>query len=222
VYGAADLDAAAGATVIVIADRHGGAGEWNGDAGLRMIDRVSAMSRTAPLVLAGPGQRDLMHRAFEQLHVPAARLIGSAPDALASAARALVAAATNRSPQDVNVPLVGAPPHWVLVWSTARVGGSEAVSALSGYELARIEAQIRASWPPGAYTLGSAAARVVRAILTGALREATIFTPVERPSDIRRAVVAVPALVDASGVGTILYPVLSAREQVLLGNALPW
>jgi hypothetical protein len=47
-----------------------------------------------------------------------------------------------------------------------------------------------------------------------------VFTPVEHALDIRRAIVAVPVSLDASGVRAVQWPALSARERVVLDGAL--
>ena len=59
VTGHASLDAAAGASVVAIADRFGGA-EWEGDAGLAMLARLLPMIGDAPLLFTGANQLWLM------------------------------------------------------------------------------------------------------------------------------------------------------------------
>ncbi len=220
VTGAPDLDAVVGADVVVIADRHGAAGEWTGAEATALLQRLLPLSGRSPLVAAGPRYSDLLRIAHRELGVDPKRLIGSAAEAIAAAARALTGAASGASPVDVSVPVLGAPERWVFGWTDARIALGPASAQLAPVALARIEAHVAASWPPGPYALGSAAASVIRTIVHGRLRQLTVFTPVEHALDIRRAIVAVPASLDAGGVRAVQWPALSARERVLLDGAL--
>jgi hypothetical protein len=116
--------------------------------------------------------------------------------------------------------VLGVPGRWAFGWSDARIGLAPISARLTPTVLARIESHVAASWPPGPYALGSAAASVVRTIAQGRLRQVTVFTPVEHALDIRRAVVAVPVSLDSSGVRAVHWPALSVRERVLLDGAL--
>ena len=121
---------------------------------------------------------------------------------------------------DVSVPVLGVPGRWVFGWTDARIGAAPVSARLTPVTLARIESQVAASWPPGPYALGSAAASVVQTVVHGWLRQPTVFTPVEHALDIRRAIVAVPVSLDSNGVKAVQWPALSARERVLLDGAL--
>src|SRR5688572_22330765 len=57
------LDAAAGATAIVIADSADGNVEHAGERGLMLVRRLAAIDATAAVIFAGGGQRELMARA---------------------------------------------------------------------------------------------------------------------------------------------------------------
>jgi len=220
VIGAPDLDAVVGTDVVVIADRHGAAGEWTGTDAAELLRRLVPLAGRCPLIAAGPQYSDLLRVAHRELGVDARRLIGSAAEALASAARALTGAASGASPVDASVPVLGVPGRWVFGWTDARIGSAPVSARLAPVAIARIESQVAASWPPGPYALGSAAASVLHTIVYGRLRQATVFTPVEHTLDIRRAVVAVPVSLDASGVKAVQWPALSVRERVMLEGAL--
>src|SRR6267378_2885837 len=121
--GSTDVAAAAGARVIILADRMGG-GEWQGEEGLQLVKRLSLGAARAVIVCAGVLQRDLVGRGVRELHVGRARLFGSAPEALAGGARALVALAVNGSPRDVALSVLGVPPaHTVIPWEDATLAG---------------------------------------------------------------------------------------------------
>ena len=92
VTGSTDMTAAAGAHVIVIADRASADGEWRGDAGLDLVRRLVQIAPGAPLVFAGARQREVLALAHRgSCASRGERLVGSAPGALVSAARAMVA-----------------------------------------------------------------------------------------------------------------------------------
>jgi malate/lactate dehydrogenase len=216
---AAEAAAALDADVIVIADRHGDGQAWPPEQLVEIVRRV-ARGSDAPLVFACPDHRSILARAAGEIGVASRRLVGSAPEALSSCARALVAAASGASPAEIDVPVTGAPGAWVLAWSQAHVAGSNVAAALPPHAILRLDGQVKASWPPGPQALGSAAARVVAVMTSGAARGVTVFTTVERSADVRRVVAAVPAHLDRRGIERVQWPALSERERVELDTVL--
>lgn len=210
--GAAALEPALAPSLVIVADRHA-EGEWLGEPALELLRRLLP-AVPCPVVFAGPGQRDLMASATRELGVARTRLVGSAPEALASSARALAALAAGCSPAEVAVSLVGAPGQFVCAWNESRFGGSAAHDALTPPELARLDARIQASWPPGPYALGSAASAVACAILAGSPRRRTVFAVMERVSAAGFEVAATPATLGPGGVVSIHFPELSPRERL--------
>src|SRR6266508_3280400 len=99
VSGGTDVATAAGASVIVIADRMAGA--WPIDEALLLLKRLAASAPRAVIVCAGASHREIVDRGVVDLRIDRRRLIGTAPEALACGARALVALALNGSPRDV-------------------------------------------------------------------------------------------------------------------------
>src|SRR6185436_14130560 len=90
--GTDDLSRAVGASVCVIADRHGPPeSEWAGDDGLSLLRRLLGWTENTPLIFAGATQAELMLTARREHKVRRASLIGSAPEAFASAMRSMVA-----------------------------------------------------------------------------------------------------------------------------------
>ena len=124
VSGSTDLSPAAGAAVVVVADRVGGA-EWQGEDGLLLLKRLPQLRRAQRrdrlrrrlAARAGRARRPRTARR-------AARLFGSAPEALAGGARALVALEIDGSPRDVALTVLGVPPaHIVIPWEDATLAG---------------------------------------------------------------------------------------------------
>jgi malate dehydrogenase len=215
--GTDDAGAVSGAQIVVLAGAHG-ASEWDGDAALELVGRVSRAVPDAALVFAGARQHTVMARAVRELHLPATRLLGSAPLAAAAAVRALVAPDLDASALDVTVGVLGAPPAWVVTWSEAAVHGTPD-TAIHPVTCARVERVLAASWPPGAYSLASAAATLIRAMASSSRRRFCCFAVVNA-GGVQRAVVAVPVTVDPGGVRAVHLPVLSVREQVAFDSAL--
>ena len=215
--GTDDLTAIAGAPVVVLADRDG-ASEWAGDTALELVRRVHALAPRAILVAAGARQREVLRAAAVEARVPLTRLVGSAPLAAASAARALAALELDWAAPDISVTMVGVPPRWVAVWSAATAGGTPLTDLLAAGALARIDDRLRASWPPGPYQLAAAAAAVVHAILTASHRRLCCFA-----ADPRRpgppVFSARPAALGPSGVIAIDMPPLGPRERVAMEEA---
>ena len=219
--GTADLAAAIHADVCVIADRMSApAGEWTGDAGLALVARLAPLASRAPLVFAGPHAATLMEQAVTELHIPRARLLGSAPAGLASAARALTALDAGCSATDVALGLVGSGTSFVIPWSQASIAGFGASSVLPQAAQARIEARVARLWPPGPETLGVAAARLVEGVAQSSRRTFTAFVVLDGELGVRGRVAALPVLVSGRGLAEVRLPPLSGREQVQLESAL--
>jgi malate dehydrogenase len=209
------LSAAAGASVVVIADQ-ASAAEHAGEAGLGLVRQLAALGVTSPLLFAGAGQRELMARAIAELHVPEARIVGSAPLALESALRAIAGVAVDGSGVDVSLRVVGVPPKQAVVaWEEATAFGQPISSQLPAHEIAAIAARIPSLWPPGPYALGSAAARVAEALAIGTRRRFTCFVSLGRGR-----IAAMPVELGPHGVGRILEPSLTRQERTLFENAV--
>src|SRR5688500_8863612 len=76
------------AAVTVIADRVNG-GEWEGDAALAVVRRVARSAASGPIVCAGVMARELIERSVREGRVSPHAIVGSAPEALSAALRAL-------------------------------------------------------------------------------------------------------------------------------------
>ena len=215
----ADETRAIGSAVMVIADRFGGASEWQGEDGLGLVRRVGALS-DVPMIFAGAAQADLMRAASRELRVAARRVIGSASEAFSAAVCAIVAMEARRSPAEVCVAVLGTPPAFVIPWSEASIGGYTLDRVVSQVQLRRIEARAARLWPPGPYALGAGAARVVEAVLDAGRRSYSVLTVLDGQFGVRDRIAAVPALLASDGVARIRTPLLNAREQVQLDTAL--
>jgi malate dehydrogenase len=154
--GTDDVTTVAGAGILVLADRFG-AGEWDGEAGLALLSRVTGLNQAAPILCAGPLQSTLIDRGVHELGVSRTRLFGSAPEALRGAALSLVALEAETSPADISLMVVGRAPHEIIVpWEAASIGGRRAIDVLTPPVITRIEDRLPRMWPPAATTLGSA------------------------------------------------------------------
>lgn len=220
VSGSTDLVTAGGAAVVVVADRVGGA-EWQGEDGLMLLKRLLQVAPRAVIVCAGAAQRELVDRGVRELHISRRRLFGTAPEALANAARAVVALAVDGSPRDVMLTVAGAPPHHlVLPWDDASVGGFAATKVIDEVTRRQLTARVAALWPPGPYALASACAKAAEAM---AGRTRTILSCFVGPDDAagRRArATALPVRLQRDGIATVVLPELSAVDRVVLENAM--
>ncbi len=221
VEGTADLSRVTGCAVCVIADRAlQPASEWQGDEGLSLLMRLSPFVGESPLVFAGASQGLLLLAAAREARIHRGRLIGSSPEALASAVRSIVAVEARCSPGEVALTVLGAPPGFVVPWSEASVGGHSLERTLTQVQLARIEARVARLWPPGAYTLGLAAARVAQAIVHSSRRAFSVLTVLDGEFGVRNRVGTLPALLSASGIAYTQVPSLNTRERVQVETAL--
>ena len=224
--GTGDESRVTGCTVCVIADRFGAhAGEWQsewqGEDGLSMLTRIVPYLGDAPIVFAGASQVDLLSLAANDTRVRRERLIGSSPEALASAITAIVAMEAGCSPREVMLTVLGTPPAgFVVPWSEASIGGYAMQRVLSQVQLARIEARASRLWPPGPNTLGAAAARVIEAVLSHSRRSFSVLTQLDGEFGVRNRAGALPARLAARGIVQTRVPELNTREHVRLQTAL--
>ncbi|MBI2829156.1 MAG: hypothetical protein HYX77_07805 [Acidobacteria bacterium] len=220
--GTGDESRLAGCSVCVIADRfRAHLSEWQGEEGLAMLTRILPYLVDAPIVFAGASQVELLSRAADETRIPRERLIGSSPEALASAITAIVAMEAGCSPREVMLTVLGTPPAgFVVPWSEASIGGYALQRMLSQVQLARIEARAVRLWPPGPYTLGAAAARVAEGILCDSRRSFSVLTQLVGEFGVRNRAGALPARLAARGIAQTRVPELNTREHVRLQTAL--
>jgi malate/lactate dehydrogenase len=149
------------------------------------------------------------------------RLFGSAPEALAGGARALVALAAAGSPRDVALSVLGAPPHQTVIpWEDATMAGFALTRVLDEPTRRRLHARVTALWPPGPYALATAAAMVIEAMAGRSRRIASCFVAPEASAAARRRTGALPVRLGPAGIVDVLAPSLSVVEQIALDNAL--
>jgi malate dehydrogenase len=216
VVGLSSFAGVAGADAIVIADAAAGQGEITGEGGLALLRQIAAVETSAPIVFAGAAQRELMGRAIGELHIPAARVVGSAPFALESALRSLTGLLMDTSGVEIGLTVVGVPPHAaVVLWEEASISGQPLTSIVPPHEIAALNARLPGLWPPGPYALASAAARVIEAIVNGSRRRFSCFVAAGRGS-----VGAMPVELGEEGVRRVIEPVLTRQERTRLENAM--
>ena len=219
--GTDDPTRAAGCAVCVVADRFRQSAEWEGDEGLAMLKRLLPYVGDAPLVFAGARQAPLMLTAAREAGVSRERLIGSAPEALASAITAIVAMEAPCAPDEVRLTVLGTPPGgFVVPWSDASIGGCVLERVLTPVQLGRIEARAARLWPPGPFTLGLAAARVTEAVLRSSRRAHPVLSVLAGEFGVRGRTGTLPALLSRRGISHVRVPALNTRERVRLENAL--
>jgi malate dehydrogenase len=218
--GSTDVATGAGADVIVLAE-HAGSGEWQGDAALPLLRRLAASAPTAAIVCAGAQQRELVDRGVGELKIRRERLFGTAPEALAGGARALVALAANGSPGDVALSILGIPPaHTVIAWEDATIGGFALTRRLDEPTRRRIAAKVEALWPPGPHALAAAAVKAIASMAGRERRSVSCFVGPDTSAGVRARATALPVRFNQSGISEVLMPSLSVFERVALDNAM--
>jgi malate dehydrogenase len=218
--GSADNATAAGASVLVVADRVG-AGEWQGEEALQLVRRLAQMAPGAVVLCAGASQREIVDRAIRELRLDRARLFGSAPEALAGGARALVALAVQGSPRDVALTVLGVPPgHTVIPWEEVTVAGLALTRLVDEPTRRRLASRVAALWPPGPYALASAATAVIEVLAGRSRRTLSCFVGPDTAAGTRVRTAALPVRLHASGISDVLLPALTVLEQTALENAM--
>ena len=218
--GTTDVSAAAGASVIILADRVTG-GEWQGEDAVVLLKRLSQTAAGAVILCAGPMQRELVERGGGELKIARTRLFGSAPESLAAAARALVALAVDGSPRDVSLSILGVPPaHTVIPWADATVAGFALTRLLTEPVQRRLRARIAALWPTGPYALAAAATTCVEAMAGRSRRVTSCFVAPDFSTGAHSRTAALPVRLGPAGIVEIVLPSLSIVEQVALDTAM--
>ena len=215
------VDAVVGAGIVVVADPvappHGPGRPSPVSA---LMEGIAGLTGGTPIVCAGADGGELVAWSALELGVGRARIVGSAPEALAAGLRAMIGLEADVSPAQVAIQVFGMPPrHAVVAWSGASVGGRSLEDCLPPPALARVRRRVERLWPPGPYALASAAARVVEAVAAGGSRR--VFTCFVADGFRRRASApAVAVTLHAGGVGGVVAPRLSPAERVQLDSAL--
>ena len=213
--------AAVGADLLILAGpAKARAAEWDADAGLDRLRRVTTFARGAIVICAGAGQRRLVERGVSEAGLDRRRLIGSAPEALRGALRAIVALEVGCEASEVALTVLGVPPgHVVVPWSQATVGGLSLEALLPPPRYRRLRDRAAALWPPGPYALAAAAGRVAASLVTGSSRQTSCFVAVDGEFGTRRQALAAPVQLGAGGVARIVEPPLDAGERSRLEAA---
>ena len=218
--GSTDVSTAAGAAVVILADRIGG-GEWQGEDGLVLLKRLAQTTSGAVILCAGASQRELVDRGVRELHLERARLFGSAPEALAGGARALVALAVNGSPRDVALSVLGVPPaQTVIPWETVTIAGFALTGLVDEPSRRRLAGRVAALWPSGPHALASAATMVVEAMAGRSRRIASCFVAPDTSAGTRTRTGAMPVRLGSTGIVDVVSPPLSVLERIALDNAM--
>jgi len=164
IAGTTDLLSAAGADVIVFADPVAD-GEWEGERGLALVQRLVRAGTSATFVFAGPKQTSLMEAAAREGRVPNDRLIGTAAATLPHTVSALLHVETGLSGAVVSV--AGRPPSFVVAWSIATIGGRLVTEVVPAHRLASISQSLGKLWPPGPQAIAAPTAAVVEGLIAG-------------------------------------------------------
>ena len=221
VNGTEDLYRAAAASVVVIADRFGSGGDWQGEEALMLLKRLTGIAVNAVILCAGAGQRELIDRGVGELKLASGRLFGTAPEALAAAARALIAVAGDGSPLDVSIAILGVPPsHTVIAWEDATIGGFRLTGRVDEPTRRGLAARIAALWPPGPHALAAAAVKAIEVMAGRSRRTVTCFVGSDRAAGIRTRAAAFPVRLGRTGIVQRIAPSLSVAERVALETAI--
>jgi len=232
--GTGDTTRVVGCDVCVVADRAGQPhGEWSGDEGLAMLQRLTGYLGSAPgppLVFAGATQAPLLLAVSREGGIRRERLVGSAPEAFAAAATAIVAMEARCSPTEVKLAVLGAPPvraegassraSFIVPWGEASIGGYPLERVLSQVQLTRLEHRLPRLWPPGPYALGLAAARVAEAVVISSRRTFNVLSVLGGEFGIRGRVGSLPVLLSSGGIAHVRVPTLNPRERVQIETVL--
>ena len=212
---------ALGAQVVVLADAFGAESDHRVEQGLATLQRLAELDPTLGFVCAHPADTPVIERAVRESTVPWTQVVGSAPVALASATRTLVALELDASPTDIALTLLGVPPeHVILPWSQVTLAGDDVDGRLDPTALRRLERRLGRLWPPGPLALASAAARVSEALAFGSRRLYCCSATLSGEFGARERALIAPLRLGPAGFVRPVVPNLLAHERVRVENAL--
>ena len=218
VAGSTDSSRVAGCALVIVADPATPQTETDP---LLVLTQLKRLAARAIVLCAGIDGPMLVERGVRELKYSREKLIGSAPEALASAIRAVVALQVNGSVRDVVLTVMGAPPSNAFVsWEDASIGGCAATRVLDEPTLRKLASQIALLWPPGPHGLAHSATEAVAAICGVSRRAVSCFVAPDDTLGQRARVVALPVRLCASGVESLAMPALSGAAQTALDNAM--
>jgi malate dehydrogenase len=223
VAGSTSLSAAAGVDVVVIADRAGDPGNdiWQGEAALTLVRELNAIAPRAFFLCAGVSHRELVERSVRELRIPRVRILGSASEAFAAAATAIVALEIDVSPRDVALSILGVPPDQIVIaWEDATVAGFALTGMISEPIRRQLTRRIAALWPVGPHSLAAAAGKVVESVSGHSRKSVTCFVGPDDQAGVRTRAAALPVRLGPGGLVEVVMPKLSGVERVALDNAM--
>jgi malate/lactate dehydrogenase len=162
-----------------------------------------------------------MQRGFDELGLSRRRVIGSAPEALAATARAVVALEARTASNQVVLTVLGNPPdRMVIPWAEASIGGNSISSLLTASQLHQLERRICGLWPPRPGALGTAAALFGEAAVTGSRRLFSAFVSLDRDNGTKAPVSSWCVSIGPAGLERVATPVLTGRDRVVVDEVL--
>jgi malate dehydrogenase len=219
VRAATDVLSAAGASIIVLADAVG-AGEWTGDRGLAVVDRLVRAGTAAAFVFAGPNQTTLMRAASRELGVPADRMVGTAASAMVGTVRALVGLEVDAAGTGVSVTVGGRPPTFVVAWSSATISGSLVTDRVAAHRLLAVGQSLRRFWPPSPRAIAAPTTRIVEALVGGSRDLHQAMTILDGDFGSRDGVGMMPLSIGPGRVLARVMPSLSPQERTEIENRM--
>jgi len=219
VTGGADTLAAAGASVVVVADEveHG---EWRGDRATALLERLHRAGIEGPIVFAGPGQAGLMEQAVRDLKFAPDRVVGSAASTQTGAARGLVGLELDGSPVAVDLVVTGRPPQSVVCWSAATAAGVLVTDLVPAHRLLAMAQALGRLWPPGPYAIATATTPIVEALAFGSRRPHQALTMLGGELGLGRVSAMLPLNLGSGRVLGRIVPSLSPQEKTDLLKAV--
>jgi malate dehydrogenase len=213
VEGRADLPAAGGASLVVVADPPGLPELGPGTAPPRSFtkDLLVAVGEGA-LLFAHANPAPFVEAACRE-GLPRHRVLGSSPLAAVAALRRRLATELTASPSAVTVTLLGRPPHrWILPRGTATLAGVP-VERLSPVAERRALEDLRAR-ALGPAALAAAALRVARALVASGPSVVPVVAVLDGEYGHRKAALAVPARLGAGRLQSVVDFVLDPVDKV--------
>jgi hypothetical protein len=217
VNGTSDVLSAAGADVIVFADSIG-EGEWEGERGLALVQRLVRAGTQAALVFAGAKQTWLMEAAAREARVPIDRLVATAAAALPATVAGLIHIETGLA--GAKVAVSGRPPSFVIGWTSAHLAGRAIADVVPAHRLLSISQSLTKLWPPGPQAIAASTALVIEGLIEGSREPLHAMAITDGEFGARGAAALLPLEFGNKRIVKRLMPSQSPQERTETASAI--
>jgi malate dehydrogenase len=217
--GTQSLDLVEGSDIIILSGfLEEGAPTLAGEPAEKLLPQLGRLKGNSIMIAADTFSTRLLELVLKQARYHTRNVLGSAPLAIASAVKFLIADEIKCSYRDIKLLLLGLPPESLVIpWSMVSIGGIPIEKLVHVSVLRRIAGRIKTLWPLGPYALATAAAMICQDVVfdRGATQPCYAFLNGEYAQ--RNVFFIVPAKIGRRGIESVHEIPLDPVDRVAVG-----